>query len=92
MSLKPTVRLVLVILFMIALSSPPAASAAPLRREFSIGDLFGAVRQWIGVLWSQPALTKHGCGIDPWGQPIPCPPATTKAGCGIDPWGNPICQ
>jgi hypothetical protein len=38
----------------------------------------------------------HGCGIDPNGNPVPCPPSSpapsSDHGCGIDPNGSPLCN
>jgi hypothetical protein len=88
---KSTVRLSLVLLFVALIATPSSGFAVPVRGDSVIEDLFDAARQWALRIWTwQPLETKHGCGIDPWGQPKPCPPATTKHGCGIDPIGRPI--
>jgi hypothetical protein len=50
-------------------------------------NLLEQIGSLLGSLWSAPANSKEGCGMDPSGWCSPEPQAQSKEGCGWDPNG-----
>jgi len=95
-------RSVLVLALSFTLASSPASAASPAGLHFA-EELGRSAWSWLagvlggeGPVHSASVSTKHGCTIDPNGQPI-CETKTQeqswlKHGCGIDPDGRVVCN
>jgi hypothetical protein len=82
-----------VMLLMGALASPVAASEDSAVRASWWAAVGAWVDQALESIGFQPIFEESACGIDPNGNPRPCPGSTlqTDSACSIDPNGQPRC-